>query len=221
MTPIDTAQWAAKIQRPARGFYIVRRRIMRSKYSKFSLAVNCKKIPVRLLFHLLVLAKKRSATAKKDKKHTKRMGKKAKKAATRIQAVVRGFIQRPRDKKVLQKKKEGAVLANQLVKIWNKLSEAKDQRKRDLEDAKFQFEQEMEEYQEKLEDQLRAEAEKQNKSAQQQTLIDESGKIIEYLRKENMKLRTQCESMKRDYKGLETTPDLWKRMRLFPTLSID
>merc|ERR1712157_695246 len=39
--------------------------------------------------------------------------------------------------------------------------------------------------------------------AQQQTLLDESGKIIEYLRKENMKLRLQCDSMKRDYKSLK------------------
>jgi len=190
-------KWAVKIQRPARGF-IVRRRIMREKYAKFAEAV----IPVQSLFRL-VLAKKRAATAKKDKKRMKRMGKKSKKAATRIQAVVRGFIQRPKYRAALAKKKEEADLANQLNKMKDKLAEAEDQRKRDLEDAKFQFEQEMEEYKEKLEDQLRAEAEKQNKSAQQQTLIDESGKIIEYLRKENMKLRQQCESMKRDYKGLK------------------
>lgn len=190
-------KWAVKIQKPARGF-IVRRRIMREKYAKFAEAV----IPVQSLFRL-VLAKKRAATAKKDKKRMKRMGKKSKKAATRIQAIVRGFIQRPKYKLALQRKKEEADLANQLSKMKDKLTEAEDQRKRDLEDAKFQFEQEMEEYKEKLENQLRAEAEKQNKSAQQQTLIDESGKIIEYLRKENMKLRTQCESMKRDYKGLK------------------
>lgn len=190
-------RWAVKIQKPARGF-IVRRRIIREKYAKFEEAV----IPVQALFRL-VIAKKRSATAKKDKKRMKRMGKKSKKAATRIQALVRGFIQRPKYKAALIKKKEEADLANQLVKMKDKLSEAEDQRKRDLEDAKFQFEQEMEEYKDKLEDQLRAEAEKQNKSAQQQTLIDESGKIIEYLRKENMKLRQQCESMKRDYKSLK------------------
>ena len=94
-------------------------------------------------------------------------------------------------------------MGNQLEKMKEQLAEAEDKRKRDIEDARFQFEQEMEEYKEKLEDQLRAEADKQNKSAQQQTLIDESGKIIEYLRKENMKLRQQCESMKRDYKSLK------------------
>merc|ERR1719223_1536081 len=133
----------------------------------------------------------------------KRMGKKWKKAAIRIQALARGFIERPRYKAALLRKKEEEDLGNQLNMMKDKLQEAEDQRKRDIEDAKFQFEQEMEEYKEKLEDQLRGEADKVNKSAQQQTLIDESGKIIEYLRKENMKLRQQSESMKRDYKSLK------------------
>merc|ERR1712146_471500 len=95
-------------------------------------------------------------------------------------------------------------LKNQLNNIQDKLAEAEEQRVRELEDAKFQFDLEMDEFKEKLEDQLRAEQEKNAKNAdQQKTLIDESGKIIEYLRKENMKLRSQCESMKRDYKSLK------------------
>jgi myosin heavy subunit len=151
----------------------------------------------------VAVAKNKFGQAKKDKKRMKRMGKKSKKSAIRIQAAVRGFIQRPKYKEALLNKKEEADLANQLDKMQDKLQDAEDQRKNELEDAKFQFEQDMEEYKEKLEDQLRAEAEKQNKSAQQQTLIDESGKIIEYLRKENMKLRQQCESMKRDYRSLK------------------
>ena len=190
-------KWAVKIQRIARGF-IVKRMILRQKYEKYASAV----LPIQNMFRM-VAAKKRITQAKKDKKRLKRMGKKSKKAAIRIQAIARGFIQRPRYKAALLKKKEEEDLQNQLNKMEDKLREAEDQRKRDIEDAKFQFEQEMEEYKEKLEDQLRAEAEKMNKSAQQQTLIDESGKIIEYLRKENMKLRQQCETMKRDYKGLK------------------
>lgn len=190
-------KWAVKIQAPARGF-VARRRMMRMKYAEFENAV----VPIQCMFRV-ALAKTRIQQRKKDKKREKRMGKKSKKAAVRIQAVVRGFLQRPKYKQALIRKKEEEDLAKQLDKMKDKLSEAEDQRKRDLEDAKFQFEQEMEEYKEKLEDQLRAEADKQNKSAQQQTLIDESGKIIEYLRKENMKLRQQCESMKRDYKSLK------------------
>jgi len=190
-------KWAIKCQKVARMF-LVKRMILRKKYEKFASAC----VPIQLLFRAAI-AKKRTATQKKDKKRLKRLGKKSKKAAIRIQALVRGALQRPRYKQALLKKKEEEDLQNQLDKMKDQLQEAEDQRKRELEDAKFQFEQEMEEYKEKLEDQLRAEAEKVNKSAQQQTLIDESGKIIEYLRKENMKLRQQCETMKRDYKSLK------------------
>ena len=189
--------WAVKLQQVIRS-HLARRMILRQKYEKFASAV----VPIQCAFRL-ALAVKRAAQAKKDKKRMKRLGKKSKKAAIRIQAIARGFIQRPRYREALRKKKEEEDLQNQLNKMEDKLRDAEEQRKRDIEDAKFQFEQEMEEYKEKLEDQLRAEAEKKNKSAQQQTLIDESGKIIEYLRKENMKLRQQCESMKRDYKSLK------------------
>merc|ERR1712176_1460134 len=140
---------------------------------------------------------------KKQKKLERRQGKKWKKAAIKIQAVARGFLQRPKYQQALKGKKEEEDLANQLNDMKERLAEAEEQRKRELEDAKFQFEQEMEEYKEKLEDQLRSESKKAGGSAQHKTLIDESGKIIEYLRKENMKLRQQCESMKRDYKSLK------------------
>ena len=132
--------------------------MLRKKYEKYASAC----LPIQCLFRAAI-AKKRTATQKKDKKRLKRLGKKSKKAAIRIQALVRGALQRPRYKQALLKKKEEEDLQNQLDKMKDRLQEAEDQRKRELEDAKFQFEQEMEEYKEKLEDQLRAEAEKVNK----------------------------------------------------------
>ena len=171
---------------------------MKEKYAAMLKAT----IPVQCLVRSII-ARKKFRELKKNKKLEKRMGKKWKKAATRIQAIARGFIQRPRYKQALVRKKEEDDLGNQLDMVKDKLVEAEDKRKSDLEDAKFQFEQEMEEYKEKLEEQLREESKKHGESAQQQTLIDESGKIIEYLRKENMKLRQQCESMKKDYKSLK------------------
>lgn len=201
-------KWAVRIQAPARGFITRRRilrkkkaeeeRLMQEKYAKVAAAA----IPIQCLMRC-ILARKRLRNRKKAKKLEKRQGKKWKKSAIKIQALARGFIQRPKYKQALLRKKEEQDLKNQLDKMKDKLEAAEDQRKRELEDAKFQFEQEMEEYKEKLEDQLRAESKKHGESAQQQTLIDESGKIIEYLRKENMKLRQQCESMKRDYKSLK------------------
>merc|ERR1711935_1141246 len=173
-------------------------RVTQEKYAQVAIAA----VPIQCLVRCII-ARKRIREKKKRKKVEKRQGKKWKKGAIKIQALVRGFIQRPKYKEALRRKKEEEDLANQLDLMKDKLTDAEDQRKRELEDAKFQFEQEMEEYKEKLEDQLRAESKKHGESAQQQTLIDESGKIIEYLRKENMKLRQQCESMKRDYKSLK------------------
>jgi len=173
-------------------------RLMKEKYAKIEIAV----VPIQCLVRCII-ARKRLREEKKKKKVEKRQGKKSKKGAIKIQALARGFIQRPKYAEALRRKKEEEDLANQLDLMKDKLTEAEDQRKRELEDAKFTFEQEMEEYKEKLEDQLRAESKKHGESAQHKTLIDESGKIIEYLRKENMKLRQQCESMKRDYKSLK------------------
>merc|ERR1711935_1311602 len=173
-------------------------RVTQEKYAQVAVAA----VPIQCLFRC-ILARKRVREKKKRKKLEKRQGKKWKKSAIKIQACARGFLQRPKYKQALVRKKEEEDLANQLDKMKDKLVDAEDQRKRELEDAKFQFEQDMEEYKEKLEDQLRAESKKHGESAQHKTLIDESGKIIEYLRKENMKLRQQCESMKRDYKSLK------------------
>jgi myosin-5 len=196
-TGYEREKFVRIVQTVCRGF-IVQKELVRRKYARYATAV----IPIQAVWRMAI-AKGILAQAKKDKKRMKRMGKKSKKSAVKIQALIRGFIQIPKFKALKEKKKEEADLANQLGKMKDKLSDAEDKRLRDIEDAKFQFEQDMEEYKEKLEDQLRSEAEKHNKSAQQQTLIDESGKIIEYLRKENMKLRQQCESMKKDYKSLK------------------
>mmetsp|Transcript_24827 Transcript_24827/g.58248 ORF Transcript_24827/g.58248 Transcript_24827/m.58248 type:complete len:1161 (-) Transcript_24827:156-3638(-) len=201
-------KWAVRIQAPVRGF-ITRQRVNKAKkaeeerlalekYAKVAVAA----VPIQCLVRC-IQARKRVREKKKQKKLNKRQGKKWKKAAIKIQAVARGFLQRPKYQQALKGKQEEEDLANQLNDMKDRLAEAEDQRKRELEDAKFQFEQEMEEYKEKLEDQLRAESKKHGGSAQHKTLIDESGKIIEYLRKENMKLRQQCESMKRDYKSLK------------------
>merc|ERR1712176_1692169 len=201
-------KWAVIIQAPVRGF-ITRQRMGRErkaeeerlaleKYAKVAAAA----VPIQCLVRC-IQARKRVREKKKRKNSRNDRAKKWKKAAIKIRAVARGFLQRPKYQQALKGKQEEEDLANQLNDMKDRLAEAEEQRKRELEDAKFQFEQEMEEYKEKLEDQLRAESKKHGGSAQHKTLIDESGKIIEYLRKENMKLRQQCESMKRDYKSLK------------------
>lgn len=59
------------------------------------------------------------------------------------------------------------------------------------------------EYKNKLREEYKNDKERQKKSAQQQNLIDESTKIIEYLRKELGKLKGQNENMRKDFKSLK------------------
>ncbi|VEU39398.1 unnamed protein product [Pseudo-nitzschia multistriata] len=163
---------------------------------------NKSAITIQCMFYQYT-ARQRFRDRKKEKKLQKRMGKKWKKAATKIQAIARGFLQRPKYRQALLDKAEEDNLKNQLGNMEAKLEEAEQARKQELEDVKFKFEQEMEDMKEKLKEQLEEEMANAGNSAQHQTLIDESGKIIEYLRKENAKLRKQSDSTKREYKTLK------------------
>mmetsp|Transcript_24002 Transcript_24002/g.58678 ORF Transcript_24002/g.58678 Transcript_24002/m.58678 type:complete len:482 (-) Transcript_24002:212-1657(-) len=146
----------------------------------------------------------RMAIAKKETrrrlKRIRRNRKKFRKAAIRIQALVRGVIERakypfwhglryhPRDDSI----------AVQLLKWKRQIEEIKEKGKADLEDAKFQYEQELEEYRERIEDKLHDEL--YNSEEQR-----EKAKIIENTRKQNIELRQQCQSIGKDCKSLKET----------------
>jgi len=148
----------------------------------------------------------RMAIAKKETrrrlKRIRRNRKKRRKAAIRIQALVRGVIERakypfwhglryhPRDDSI----------AVQLLKWKRQIEEIKEKGKAELEDAKFQYEQELEEYRERIEDKLHAERCKYNSEEQR-----EKAKIIEHMRKQNIELRQQCQSIGKDCKRLKET----------------
>merc|ERR1712226_605477 len=137
------------------------------------------------------------------KKLKKKQDKKKNKAAMKIQAHVRRFIWLPKFRELLKEKREKDGLKNKIKDLENAVREAEKVRQKEVEEARTAAEAEMEEYRQKIKEELANDKEKQKKSAQQQTLIDESGKIIEYLRKENMKLRNQNETMRKDFKALK------------------
>ena len=83
------------------------------------------------------------------------------------------------------------------------MREAEMSRMKEVDAARNAAEQEIEEYKNKLREEYKNDKERQQKSAQQQNLIDESTKIIEYLRKELAKLKGQNENMRKDFKGLK------------------
>lgn len=94
-------------------------------------------------------------------------------------------------------------LEQKLNVLEEEVREAELSRMREVEAAREAAEKEIEDYKNKLREEYKNDKERQQKSAQQQNLIDESTKIIEYLRKELAKLKGQNENMRKDFKGLK------------------
>lgn len=94
-------------------------------------------------------------------------------------------------------------LEQKLNALEEEVREAELNRMKEVEAAREAAEKEIEEYKNKLREEYKNDKDRQKKSAQQQNLIDESTKIIEYLRKELAKLKGQNESMRKDFKGLK------------------
>jgi myosin-5 len=140
-------------------------------------------------------------------------------AAISVQRIIRGALQRPKFRAALIEKKEEAKLENQVLALQRKLEEAE---RRRLEAEKMAEEKsraaadefrktgtkEMDEKKEEkngavsIASSISSEtkpAEQAQLTAQQQTLMDESGKMLEYLRKEVFKLRSQNAQMRTDF----------------------
>ena len=98
-------------------------RLVGAERLNFLIASMLAVVPTQCFFRL-ILAKRRLVQAKKDKKRLKQLGKKSKKAAIRTQAIVRGFIQRPKFKVALAKKEEED-LANQLNQMQGKIARSR------------------------------------------------------------------------------------------------
>jgi len=94
-------------------------------------------------------------------------------------------------------------LEQKLNALEEEVRQAELNRMKEVEAAREGAEKEIEDYKNKLREEYKSDADRQKKSAQQQNLIDESTKIIEYLRKELSKLKGQNESMKGDFKSLK------------------
>lgn len=94
-------------------------------------------------------------------------------------------------------------LEAKLNALEEEVREAELNRMKEVEAAREAAEKEIEDYKNKLREEYKNDKERQKKSAQQQNLIDESTKIIEYLRKELAKLKGQNENMRKDFKSLK------------------
>ena len=193
-------KWAVVMQRMYRG-YCVRKQMggihgykMQSKAPK-AITLQC--------WYRQLAAKQRLDRLKKKHKDKKKKAKKRVRAAMKIQACARGYLVRPKYQKKLKLMKERERLKKLANDLEEKVREAELKRLQNVEAAREAAEKEIEEYKEVVREELKSDKEKQKKYAQQQTLIDESSNIIEFLRRENTKLKNNSESMRKDFKELK------------------
>lgn len=190
-------QWAFDIQRVLRGWLVRKENSGRRMKSKGPAA-----IPIQCMWRCYV-ARKELKRRRNHKKKAKKAAKKKNKAAIKIQAVARTYLWRPKFQEMLKVKREKDALKNKIKDLESRVREAESLRLKEVSEAREAAEKEMEEYRNKVTRELSNNKEQEKKTQQQQTLIDESGKIIEYLRKENMKLRNQNDSMRKDFRSLK------------------
>ena len=145
-------------------------------------------------------------------------------AAVSIQTMVRGSLQRPKYRQALIDKKEEAKLENQLIALQRKLEEAEAKRIEAEKQAEIKAAAAVKQYKEEKESQESQSEDSKNENktnkevtaqeeeatviiddqtTEQQKLMDESGKMLEYLRKEVFKLRGQNQQLRTDFNLLK------------------
>lgn len=189
--------WALDIQRVTRGWLVRKQNGGRKMKS-----ISHHAIPIQCAWRVYI-AKKEYKKRRKAVKGKKKKHKKQNKAAVRIQAIARGWLVRPSFQAKLKEKRQKDSLKKRITELEKQVRDAESKRSKEVEAARLAAEEEMESYRHKVKEELANDKEKQKKNAQQQSLIEESGKIIEYLRKENMKLRNQNDTMRKDFKSLK------------------
>jgi len=193
-------KWAIVMQRVVRGYNVRKHMTGINSYKMQS------KTPSAIIIQCWtrrLAAKRRLDRLKKKHKEKKKKAKKRVRAAMKIQACARGYLVRPKFKKKLKLMKERERLKKLANDLEEKVREAEMKRLQNVEAAREAAEKEIEDYKESVREELRSDKEKQKKYAQQQTLIDESSNIIEFLRRENDKLKKQSDKFRKDFRELK------------------
>lgn len=191
------SRWVIELQRFGRG-YNVRKNL--KKLRMMGPVPNSTKISS---WYKMLLQKREFKKALKKKRKAEKGLRKMNRAATFIQSYARRYLARKVFDELLKEFKEKGALKQKIKEMENKQAEADRLRQKELDDAKEAAEREIKEYKDKAEEELRNTKNQLRRAAQQQTLIDEGGKIIEFLRKENMKIRNQIDTVRKENKGLK------------------
>ena len=132
-------------------------------------------------------------------------------ACAAIQAMVRGARQRPRFRKELLQAREDARINNQLQALQSKLEDA-ERRRKEAEQIADEKANELLHHQTakseaENEEDDEADADRNALALQQQELMDESHRMLEYLQKEVSRLKHQNSQLKSDFEGLKENND--------------
>jgi myosin heavy subunit len=132
---------------------------------------------------------------------------KQKKAATKIQAAARGALQRPKYRKMLQEKQEKDRIKKELDDLKKQLDDAEEKRKKDVKAAEAKAQRAIEDYKEEVEEEMEKLREKADEASRmnpkQQAKLDETAGMIDYLRKENARLREANKKANEDFASVK------------------
>jgi len=217
-------KWVIKLQRFGRG-YLVRKALValkaaaKAKKEAEELAERLKKEAEELAermaafeklapqstqiaywFRCVVARRKLNKLIKKMRNKAKNA---AKKAAIKIQSIVRMHIDQGKFEAIMKEEKEKIVLRNKARVMKEKQEAIEKAAEQALVDAKKEAEKKIEEYMAKASEDAANTKLELKRAKQQQTLIDESGNVIEFLRSANSKIRGQTETVRKENKSLK------------------
>jgi len=190
-------KWVIILQRVIRG-YNVRKTLLTLRLmakAPQALQIQCW---VRVL-----RAKKEHKKRIKWKKNAAKRKKKQKKAVIKIQSVGRMLLEKIKYRAAMKKEHEKKELKNNIKKMEEEAANKEKARQQELEDAKEAADKEIAEHKAKAEEEIKNTKDELKKAARNQTIIEESGKIITYLSKEHSKLENHLDGSRKENKSLK------------------
>merc|ERR1712130_137860 len=129
--------------------------------------------------------------------------KKQEKAAVTIQEQARCWLYKQKFFRELEAKKAEMKLVQELNDLEKNTKKKDESHKAELQKILDEERDNLEDTKDRIRDEIRAEIAKNKKKDKTSDAVDESQKIIEYLRKANAKVRGQNDTMKKDFRALK------------------
>jgi len=190
-------KWVVEVQRFVRGW-----QVRRGNWAR-KLAASGPQATIVQCMYRQWAARKEVNKRKKKLKMRRKMEKRKGGAARKIQSIARMYIKRTRYLTMLGSKREKDELKKQIKEMEDKIFAAEQRRLNDVEEAKEAAEKEIEEYKKMVKEEKEKDARKKTEAVKLDALLEETNKITGFLKKENKRLHSQQDSLKKDLKSLK------------------